>query len=153
MKVAYIEATCRCQTQGFGDYARLPDAALRAVDHAVDPIYSICCATCGELGHVRAAELIGHEPIAPLEHHELDALMCERESLRAQIAEEELSRPYVWPSLMERHDALECVEELSRLELAVQRLERDDAITLPSVLARRQELRAQARELLATATI
>lgn len=146
MKVAQIQGTCRCDAQGFEEYD-LPDHVVGVVDSSKAPMWSLMCAACGAPGHVRAVELTGAEPVAPLEDHELIELVCERDELQEQIALEELTRPYVWPSLMERCDALECVVELVELEYALGQLERRGLPAMPAQLRRRQELRIEARDL------
>lgn len=82
------------------------------------------CSACGEPRPVRAVELTGPEPVGPLADEELIELQAEREELREQIRVEELTRPYVWPSLMERHDALAFVDEPCRLQSVLADLER-----------------------------
>lgn len=150
MKVAQIQGTCRCETQGFEEYA-LPDRTLGAVDVQGAPMWSRMCSTCGAPGHVRAVELIGEEPIGPLADHELIELMWEREELREQIASDELRGPSPWPPAMERHDALACAEELAELEHTLEQLQRSGRVAMPDQLRRRQSLRRTARGLLATA--
>lgn len=147
MKVAQIKGTCRCDAQGFEEYA-LPDHAVGAVDTTRTPLWSVMCASCGAPGHVHVAELTGPEPVAPLQDAELIELMWEREELEAQIRLEELTRPYPWPSLIERRDALDCVVELNELEVAMGRLELRGRSAMPAQLRQRQELRIQARALL-----
>ena len=53
------------------------------------------CATCGAPGHVRAVELTGAEPVAPLEDHELIELVCERDELQEQIAQRSAAGGYL----------------------------------------------------------
>ena len=152
MKVAQIQGTCRCDAQGFEEYD-LPDHAVGEMDPSRPPLWSVMCAACGARGHVRAVELAGPEPVAALDDCELIELVVEREALQEQIALEELTRPYPWPSLMERRDALSCVVELVELEHALEQLEQRGLPVMPAQLRRRQELRIEARGLLSASVI
>lgn len=146
MKVAQVQAMCRCGKPEFEDYD-LPEHTLGEIDASQEPMWSVMCASCGTYGHVRPAELLG-EPVGPLTDEELIELLWEREVLGERIREEELTRPYVWPCYMERRDALGAVERLDELEGALTRVEQRGQAAMPAQLRQRQELRARARELM-----
>lgn len=150
MQVAYVRTTCPCG-DGLEHLVWDPEHGARAALAHETPGLASSCGTCGGTGHVRVAVSLDHEPVEPLTESEMDALLAERIFLREEIALEELTRPYVWPDLMQRHDDLRVVEQLRDLDGEIATLEQTGVLVTPGLLQRREELRARARELLPAA--
>ena len=152
MQVAYVETTCHCDDEGFEAFTwDHKNGALRTALPGEDPILRLKCAACGGTRSTRIAVLLDHQPVEPLTNDEIMELLVELDELREEIGIEELTRPYVRPSLIERHDDLCVVEELDEFEKQITMLERNGVLVMPALLRHREELRAMVRGLLPAA--